>query len=199
MRLPPFVLLAALVVAPPVAAQVSVRVGAGVTLAGALVSDAILYDDLVSLTTGIAPTLAVGIAYPVAPRYRLLLEGRLASASLRSTDNAGERDLGSLRTLAVTAVAEGPLPLGLRFHAGGGFIRYAPSDATGVFADGSPTKPMVTAGISWVRPLRPGLDLHLGGRWDMHEFTTSTLQARGWSLAQRVHRLGLTASLERGF
>jgi hypothetical protein len=199
MRLPSFVLLTALLAAAPAPAQISARVGAGVTAAGALVSEAILYDDVVSLTTGIAPTLAVGITYPIAPRYRLVLDGRLASASLRSTDNAGERDLGSLRTLAVSVVAEGPLPLGLRFQAGGGFIRYSPSEPRGAFADGSPTKPMVTAGISWVRAIRPGLDLHLGGRWDMHEFTTTTLQARGWSLAQRVHRVGLTASIERGF
>jgi len=199
MRLPLLALLTVVVVPAPAAAQVTARVGAGVTRAGALISDAILYDDVVSLTTGIAPTLSVAIGYPIAPRYQLLLDGRLASASLRSTDHAGERDLGSLRTLAVSVLAVGPLTHGLRFQAGGGFIRYSPSEPSGVFADGSPTKPMITAGVAWVRPLRPGLDLHVGGRWDLHEFTTSTLRQRGWSLAQRVHRVAITVSVERGF
>lgn len=189
-----------LVAAPvPAAAQLSVRVGAGATLGNALVSEAIVYDDIISLRTGVAPTLAVAIGYPVAPRYQLLLEARVASSAMTATSTAGEADLGTLRTIGVTVTAEGPLPYGMRFQIGGGAIKYSPSDATGVFLDDSPMKPMVTAGLGWARALRPGLDLHIGGRWDMHEFTTTTLRRRGWSQAQRINRVAFTIGLERGF
>lgn len=183
----------------PAAAQLSVRVGAGATLGNALVSEAIVYDDIISLKTGVAPTLALALGYPVAPRYQLLLEARIASSGMTATSNEGDADLGTLRTIGVTVMAEGPLPYGMRFQIGGGAIKYSPSEATGVFLADAPMKPMVTAGLGWVRALRPGLDLHLGGRWDMHEFTTTTLRQRGWSQAQRINRVAFTIGLERGF
>lgn len=199
MRLSLLMVLALAAAPVPALAQLSVRVGAGATLGNALVSEAIVYDDIISLRTGVAPTLAIGVSYPVAPRYQLLLEARVASSGMTATSNAGEADLGTLRTIGVTAMAEGPLPYGMRFQIGGGAIKYSPSEATGVFLEDSPMKPMVTAGIGWVRALRPGLDLHLGGRWDMHEFTTTTLRRRGWSQAQRINRVAFTIGLERGF
>lgn len=199
MRLSILTLLALAGAPIPAAAQLSVRLGAGATLGNALVSEAIVYDDLLSLRTAVAPTVALTIGYPVAPRYQLLLEARIASAGMTATSNAGEADLGTLRTIGIALLAEGPLPYGMRFQLGGGAIKYAPAEATGVFLDESPMKPMVTAGLGWVRALRPGLDLHLGGRWDMHEFTTTTLRQRGWSQAQRINRVAFTIGLERGF
>lgn len=180
-------------------AQFSLRVGAGATLGSTLVSNAVLYDDAVSLRTATATTIAIALGYPIAPRYRLLLEGRIASGGLSAKSNAGTNDLGSLRTMGVVVLAEGPLPYHLRFQLGGGALKYSPSRASGVFADDAPIKPMVTAGLDWTRPMGRGLDLHVGGRWDLHEFTTGALQRRGWSLAQRVHRVALTVGVERGF
>ncbi len=197
-----FSLLAALALATaPVRApaQVSLRVGAGATLGSTLVSDAILYDDVVTLSSATATTFTVALGYPIAPRYRLLLEGRIASGGLSAESNAGVNDLGSLRTIGVVVMAEGPLPYHLRFQLGGGALKYSPSSTSGVFADDAPIKSMVAAGLGWARPIGRGLDLHVGGRWDLHEFTTGALQRRGWSLAQRVHRLSLTVGVERGF
>lgn len=197
-----FSLLAALALAiMPVRApaQLSLRVGAGATLGSTLVSKAVLYDDVVTLSSATATTLTVALGYPIAPRYRLLLEGRIARGGLSAESNAGVNDLGSLRTIGVVVLAEGPLPYHLRFQLGGGAMKYSPSSKSGVFADDAPIKPMVAAGLGWTHPLGRGLDLHVGGRWDLHEFTTGTLQRRGWSLAQRVHRLSLTVGVERGF
>jgi hypothetical protein len=199
MRLPLLVVLAVAASPLPASAQLSLRLGAGATLGNSLVSKATLYDDVVSLKTGVAPTLLVGVGYPIAPRYQLVAEARLASGSLTATTEAGESDLGSLRTTSVALLAEGPLPYHLRFQVGGGVIKYSPAEAAGVFADDAPMKPMVTAGLGWVRTLRPGLDLTAGARWDLHEFTTDALQRRGWSLAQRVHRLAITVGIARGF
>lgn len=182
-----------------VEAQLSARISAGATMGASLVSDAILYEDVVSLRTAVAPTLAVGVSYPISSSHRLLGELRLASASLTGSGNAGSTDLGALRTIEFSVMAEGPLPYHMRFQFGGGAIKYSPARATGAFLDDAPIKPMVTAGLSWTRALRPGLDLNLGGRWGLHEFTTLTLERRGYSLAQRVHRLGLTLGLERSW
>jgi hypothetical protein len=191
--------LLTLAVAPvPAVAQLSMRVGAGATLGNALISEAIVYDDVISLQTGVAPTVALALGYPVAPRYQLLVEARVASSGMTASTNAGEADLGSLRTIGVTLLAEGPMPYGMRFQLGGGVIKYSPAEATGVFLDDAPMKPMVTAGLGWTRSVRPGLALHLGARWDMHEFTTTTLRQRGWSQAQRINRLAFTIGLERG-
>lgn len=199
MRLPLLVVLAVAASPLPASAQLSLRLGAGATLGHSLVSKATLYDDVVSLKTGVAPSFIVGVGYPIAPRYQLVAEARLASSSLTATTEAGESDLGSLRTTSVALLAEGPLPYHFRFQVGGGLIKYSPAEAAGVFADDAPMKPMVTAGLGWVRTLRPGLDLTAGARWDLHEFTTDALQRRGWSLAQRVHRLAITVGIARGF
>ena len=199
MRLPLMVVLAVAASPLPATAQLSLRLGAGATLGTSLVSNATLYDDLVSLKTGTAPTVAIGLGYPIAPTYRLVAEARMASSSVTATSNAGSSDVGTLRTVTIALLAEGPLPYHLRFQVGGGMIKYSPSEATGVFADDSPMKPMVTAGLGWVKPLRPGLDLVANGRWDLHEFTTGALERRGWSLAQRIHRVALTIGIERGF
>lgn len=195
-----FPLLAALAVAVSpcsLQAQLSARVNAGVTFGTSLVSDAVLYEDVVSLTTAVAPTVAIGLGYPLSSSHRLLGELRVASATLTGRGNAGSNDLGALRTIEFSVMAEGPLPYHLRFQVGGGAIKYSPARTAGAFLDDAPIKPMVTAGLSWTRPLRPGLDLQVAGRWGLHEFTTKTLESRGYSLAQRVHRLGLTLGLER--
>lgn len=199
MRLPFLVVLAVAASPLPATAQLSLRLGAGATLGTSLVSKATLYDDVVSLKSGTAPTVVLGVGYPIAPAYRLVAEARVASSSMTATSNVGDNDLGTLRTITVALLAEGPLPYHLRFQLGGGMIKYSPSEATGVFADDSPMKPMATAGLGWVKPLRPGLDLVATGRWDLHEFTTGALERRGWSLAQRINRVALTIGIERGF
>ena len=199
MRLPLLIVLAVTASPLPATAQLSVRLGAGATSGSSLVSQATLYDDLVSLKTATAPTLAVGLGYPISPTYRLVAEARVASGGMTATSNAGSNDLETLRTVTVALLAEGPLPYHLRFQVGGGMIKYSPSEATGVFADDAPMKPMVTAGLGWVKALRPGLDLSASARWDLHEFTTAALERRGWSLAQRIHRVALTIGIERGF
>ncbi len=199
MRRPLLVVLAVAASPLPATAQLSVRLGAGATLGHSLVSQATLYDDVVSLKTGTAPTVVVGLGYPISPTYRLVAEARVASSTMTATSNAGSNDLGTLRTVTVALLAEGPLPYHLRFHVGGGMIKYSPSEASGVFADDSPMKPMATAGLGWVKTLRPGLDLSASVRWDLHEFTTAALERRGWSLAQRINRAALTIGIERGF
>lgn len=199
MRLPVLVVLAVAASPLPATAQLSLRVGAGATLGNSLVSQATVYDDVLSLKTGVAPTLVVGVGYPIAPAYRLLAEARVASSSMTATSDAGDNDVGTLRTVSVAVMAEGPLPYHLRFQIGGGFIKYSPAEANGVFADDAPMKPMATAGLAWVSPLRPGLDLTAGVRWDLHEFTTAALARRGWSLAQRINRVALTLGIAREF
>ena len=199
MRLPFLAVLAVAATPLPATAQLSLRLGAGATLGHSLVAKATVYDDVISLMTGTAPTILVGLGYPIAPTYRLVAEARVASSSMTATSNAGSNDLGTLRTVSVALLAEGPLPYHLRFQVGGGLIKYSPSDATGVFADDAPMKPMVTAGLGWVKPLRPGLDLTAAARWDLHEFTTGALERRGWSLAQRINRLAVTIGIARGF
>ncbi len=199
MRFPLFVILAVAVRPSVLEAQLTARLSAGATMGTSLVADAILYDDVVALKTSVAPTIAIGLGYPISATHKLLGELRIASATLTGSGSAGANDLGALRTIEFSVMAEGPLPYHLRFQVGGGAIKYSPARAAGAFLDDAPIKPMVTAGLAWTKSLRPGLELQVGGRWGLHEFTTKTLERRGYSLAQRVHRLGITLGVERAW
>jgi len=189
------VLLLALPVAVP--AQTLVRVSAGVTASSRLMEDflggPITVEQAVPL-----PTLALQVSYTLPSGYRLGVEGRLTSGSTEVTDNGVTDDLGTLRTIAVMALADGPIRGALRWQAGVGTILYRPADEIGIWSRGGASRWLVGGGLTWTRPLG-GVDLVVGGRYDFHPFTTPRLDAEGYAGYQAVHRVGLTLGLERGF
>lgn len=168
---------------------------------GAVGSTAIVSDQIVSpltVTPAIAPTLLLGGSIPMDDKgRRFSVELGLASGSYDSKENGTTTDLGTLRTATLTAGAEGLMAPGLHWRVAIGFISYLPAEKTGIFQDGAPTRVAGGAGLEYRRAWRPGWDLSVALRWDYHRFTTSHLQALGFTGNEDVHRITLAIGVVR--
>lgn len=180
-----------------VSAQATVRLSAGATVGTALVKDNL--GGPITLKPAVAPTVAVAISHPTGRGYALTLEGQFGTSSLQVDDDGTKDDLGTLRTLGVLVLLEGPIAKDFRWQAGAGALMYRPSEKQGVFLDDSPTRWLLAAGATWSRALSPSLRLVVTGRYDFHTFTTRHLDAVGYSQFTTVQRGGLFAGVERGF
>lgn len=190
--------LTLLLVLPAVApAQTLARLSAGVTGSTVLVED--FRGGPIAVEQGVPlPTLALQLSHTLPSGYRLGLEGRVTSGTTEVTDNGASADLGTLRTISVMALAEGPIRGAFRWQAGLGTILYRPAEEIGIWSRGGASRWLVGGGLTWTRPLG-SVDLVVGGRYDFHPFTTPRLDADGFAGYQAVHRAGLTVGLERGF
>jgi hypothetical protein len=187
-----------LVVLPAVVtAQTRVRVSAGVTASSTLVNDVVGGPVTVEQAVPL-PTVALQLAHTLSSGYRLGVEGRFTSGAVEVTDNAVTDELGTVRTLSVMALADGPIRGALRWQAGVGAMLYRPTEEVGIWSRGGASRWLVGGGVTWTRPLG-SLDLVVGGRYDFHPFTTPRLDADGYGGYQAVHRVGLTLGIERGF
>lgn len=192
-----FLLLLLVAVPTATPAQTLVRLSAGVTGGTRLVEDFRSGPVLVEQAVPLA-TIAVQLSHVLPSGYRVGLEGRLTSGDTEVTDNGVRDDLGTVRTIAVMAIVEGPVRGGLRWQVGLGPLLYRPTDRIGIWSRGGSTRILVGGGLTWTRPLG-SVDLVVGGRYDFHPFTTPRLDADGFAGFQAVHRVGLTLGLERGF
>ena len=178
-------------------AQVDYNARLGVTWATALVRDNVI--DEIEVQQKLAPTLALGVALPIAPRYRAGLELALATSGYQSEEDGGTTvDLGTLRTGAITLGLDGPVAHGLGWRAGVGLLGYLPTEDQGIFLRGGTTRFLAGAGIDYRQPIMDQWDLMASLRYDFHRFTTDELEARGFSQSQGVQRIGVTIGLARG-
>jgi hypothetical protein len=177
-------------------AQVDYTARVGVTWATALIRDVIV--DEVEVQQKLAPTLVLGAALPIAPRYQAGLELALTSSGYRASETGTPTDLGTVRTGSVTLGLHGPVWRGVRWRVGGGLLRYWPSDAHGIFLSGGTTRFLAAAGVDYRHRVRPAWDLIFSLGYDLHRFTTAELQARGFSQSQGVQRVSATVGLARG-
>ena len=180
----------------PLAAQTDYYARVGATFSTAIVKDQII--DEIEVKPGLAPTLALGVALPIAPRYRAGLEASLTSSGYKSEEPGAEADLGTIRTSAVTLGLDGPVASMVRWRAAVGILRYWPSEETGIFLQGGTTRFLAGAGLDYRRPIMTKWDLMASLRYDYHRFTTDELQARGFSQSQGVQRISATIGLGRG-
>jgi hypothetical protein len=181
----------------PLQAQVDYFARIGVTYATALIQDRIA-DDQVEERQGLAPTLALGAALPIAPRYRAGLEVALTTSGYRSTTNGTDTDLGTLRTGSVILGLDGPIASNARWRAGVGLLAYWPTEDRGVFLRGGTTRFLAGAGLDYRRPITARWDFMASLRYDVHRFTTDELQARGFGQNQGVQRVSASLGLARG-
>jgi hypothetical protein len=178
-------------------AQVDYNARFGGTWATALVRDDVINE--IEVGQKLAPTLALGVALPIAPRYRAGLELALATSGYQSEEDGGTTvDLGTLRTGAITLGLDGPVSHGLGWRAGVGLLRYLPTEDQGIFLRGGTTRFLAGAGIDYRQPIMDQWDLMASLRYDFHRFTTDELEARGFSQSQGVQRIGVTIGLARG-
>lgn len=190
--------LAALVaLVTPGVSQTAVRVNVGATAWSPLVNDYLGGD--ITLKPAVAPTLSIAVAHPVGQGYRMALEGQFGTSTLEVEDRGATDDLGTLRTLGLLVLMDGPIASALRWEAGAGALFYRPTIPQGVFLDGGTTRWQLVAGLTWQKRVATELDLVVAARYDYSTFTTTHLIALGYSASTAVHRAGLHVGLERTF
>lgn len=192
------VVLLAVALAGPLAAQVTWNARLGATYTTAMVTDQIA-GSTVTLRPTIAPTLTAEALLPL--RTRTPLDGTaeltVTTATLQSHQNGATTRVAGMRTIALTAGIRGRFIAPLKWRAGIGFLSYATSEKTGVFQAGDPIRPVGTAALEYERPLTPTLRLTGALRYDVHGFTTKQLEANGYTGSQTVHRVTLSVGVGR--
>jgi hypothetical protein len=168
----------------------------GLTFATKLVTDHIVQD--IDTRQSLAPSLFLGATLPIAPSYRVGLEGTLASSGYHSTETGQDTDLGTLRTGSVLLALEGPVWRRIRWKGGFGLIHYWPSEDSGIFLRGGTTRFLAGAGLDYRPPLSPAWDLMVSLRYDFHRFSTDELDARGFTGNQGVQRVSASIGIARG-
>lgn len=173
--------------------------GLGATWSSKLVED-VVADDVVTTQPAIAPTIMVGGAMEVFPRYDADIELQLTTGSYSAdTDGGGSTKLGTLRTISATLGFDGPLfKPPFRWRASVGVLKYLPAEDTGIFLQGGPLHFLLGLGAQYRRQVSSSLDLNVTLRYDFHRFTTDELQRQGFSQTQQVHRVGLTVGIAMG-
>jgi hypothetical protein len=197
MRVIPLLILLTAAVVTAHQPQLDYYAPLAVTYATALIADRIV-NDQIEVRQRLAPTLALGAALPIAPRYRAGLEATLTSSGYRSTENGTETDLGTLRTGSIALGLDGPIATRIGWRAGVGLIRYWPSDNRGIFLQGGTTRFLAGAGLDYRHPITTKWALMASLRYDIHRFTTDELQARGFGQNQGVQRVSASLGLARG-
>lgn len=177
--------------------QTFIRASGGITASTSILKDII--REPISARQSAAPTAALLVGWQLPSGYRLGVEARYAMGTLTVDDDGVTDDIGGLNTLNVALFADGPIGHNLRWEAVAGMLRYQPEHEVGAFRDGAPSPWMLGGGVTWSRPIGATVRLVVGARYDFHAFTTKRLEADAYSAHQAVHRIGLTAGLERGF
>jgi hypothetical protein len=167
----------------------------GVTFATDLVTDNITQDILTQQS--LAPTLAFGVSFPIAPAYSAGLETALSTSGYHSTEADQDTDLGTLTTGSVLLNLEGPIWHRANWRAGLGLISYLPAEDSGIFLSGGTTRFLAGAGFDYRPPLLTHWDLMVSLRYDFHRFSTDQLDARGFTGSQGVQRVSLSLGLAR--
>jgi hypothetical protein len=178
-------------------AQVDYFARLGVTYATALTEDQIV-NEPIEVRQNLAPTLALGAALPIAPRYRAGLEAMLTTSGYRGAEDGTDTDLGTLRTASISLGLDGPIASQVRWRAGLGLIGYWPSEDQGIFLLGGTTRFLAGTGLDYRRPISTKWALMASLRYDIHRFTTDELQARGFGQSQGVHRISASVGLAGG-
>lgn len=194
------VLLALLCVWPAVGvsaarAQTDYYARLGVTFATDLVTDNIAQDIVTQQS--LAPTLAFGVSFRIAPAYSAGLETALSTSGYHSTEADQDTDLGNLATGSVLLNLEGPVWHRASWRAGLGLISYLPAEDSGIFLSGGTTRFLAGAGFDYRPPLLTHWDLMVSLRYDFHRFSTDELDARGFTGSQGVQRVSLSLGLAR--
>jgi len=178
-------------------ATVYARLGA--TWSSPLTED-LLVRDRITTQQSIAPTIVLGGAMEVFPRYDADLEFQFTTGSYSSEiSGRGTTDLGTLRTFSGSLGLNGPVvDPRIRWRASIGVIKYLPSENTGMFLQGGDIDFIGGIGADYRRQVSSKLDVSVALRYDYHRFTTDELQRQGFSQSQAVHRVGLTVGISMG-
>lgn len=190
LRFVPLAACLALAQAAPLAGQVRLTALVGVTGSSAIVNDQII--ETIEVKPALAPTFLLSASIPVATKLRASLDlGYGSSTADLTVSGSPAGDVGSLGVFTAAASLAGPMVSRLSWRLSLGVLQYSPSDETGLFAGGVPAAALFGAGLDWRQPLSAQWAAVVGLRYDFHLFSTSALEAAGFSGSQQVSRLGL--------
>jgi hypothetical protein len=193
-------LLAAMLFAPSwSSAQRELSLSVGATRSSDLISDPVLRAGVTTLRPAIAPTVALAATFFTSTPYRVIVAVDYATSKLDVTDSLTRDQLARVATIGLVAMVDAPIHGGLRVEAGGGSLWYRPSRREGIFQDGGTRRWLLAAGLTWHHALAAGIGVQIGARYDFHDFTTATLQARDVQGTQAIHRIRLMAGVSRRF
>ena len=145
-------------------------------LASSAVSDSIPgQSESLSLTQRIAPSATVAWLLPLRERTELEVSLGFATSGLRGEDDAGSWDLGTISLAnALVGIAYAYRPAVIAHGAIG--ITTLFGDQT-LLEEGNGIRPLLEAGLSFVMPFHPALQLD--ARVQTHRFNTTALQNEG--------------------
>jgi hypothetical protein len=166
----------------------------GLTAGTRLVSDQIF--QTVEVAQQPAPTVTLGVSFPVSAKERAGLEVALGFGGTRIQETGlPEADGPSYRALSITAGVEGPVIDRLSLRGAAGVLKYLPDDA-GIFRGGGPLLFLLSGGLDYRLPVQRGLGFLIRLRYDYQRFSTNALERAGFARTQDVHRLGLGLGVE---
>jgi hypothetical protein len=185
------------------ARKVAFQVRAGVMAFSPLVEDELgssAVDDAipgqserVTLRQQLAPALILAALWPMQERTGLEISLGFATSSLEGEDDLGTWDLGAVSLANAQVGVSYALQPTLIAHGGIGLTRLF-GDPT-LLDDGNGIRPLLEAGLSFVTPTHPALQLD--ARVQAHRFTTTALQNEGASDGTVLRLVG-TASYTLG-
>jgi len=176
------------------AAQVTVSARLGLVASTALLEDSIV--EAISLRPNPAPSVGIAIDTRLDPHYAVGAGIAVSRSDLRSRAASGDASVTTLTLWQPSIFLRyGANPwLGLEARAGA--LIYDPSTTVGnLFSGGAPVAPSLGLTASAERPLGGRLRAGLALQYDVHRFTTSTLENRGYSGSTVVHRIGVAVTL----
>lgn len=155
-----------------------------------LVHDSIVTALDVAQRLGVA--LGGGVATPVQRGWSGEAAVDLTFTGIERRQGGSAVDLGSLRTLAVTAAVRRQLAPLVSARVGIGALFYLPSDESGIFRSGTDgATPVGVAGVSYAPLWASRYGVALDVRYDIHRFLTPALRATGFTTGRFVHRLAV--------
>lgn len=182
---------------PDAAAQVSVGVGLGAVRSSNLVRDSIV--EPIAVRPRMAPQLEIRVTTPLSDRYQVAGELVVSHSTLMAHGDSSTPVTG-LTVWAPAAGLDAVATSWLRVEARLGLLLYHPADPQGtLFSAGSPVTPVLGLGLRGARAIGGGLAGAVHVRYDVHRFTTSQLETRGFTGQTIVHRVSLGVSLHRSF
>jgi hypothetical protein len=158
-------------------------------------------DSIVeSIAVRVRPAAVVGLSVeaPLGPPYVVVVGLAVSHSSVVAHAASGDVTLTGLTVWHPTLAVRRPVEPWLAVEARVGAIIYAPGERTAnLFQDGAPVDATLGAGVQVEHRLGAGLTAGLALHYDATRFTTTTLQAQGFSGATVVHRIALSATLRR--
>lgn len=152
--------------------------------------------EAISLRPNTAPSVGIAIDTRLDPRYAVGAALAVSRSDLRSRAATGDASVTSLTLWQPSVFLRYGAQPWLGLEARVGALIYDPGITVGnLFSDGAPVAPMLGLAASAEYPLGSWLLAGLALQYDVHRFTTSTLENRGYNGTTVVHRLGLAVTL----